>query len=435
RVLFRSRSTDARSGHALEDAIATRDGALTALRDKRDQLLDATTATFLLGEVQREHETHQSPRVLKRARVLFQAFTHRRYKLIIDPKDNGSFNAVDQETGQGQKLSELSDGTRAQLILAARLAFAEDVGQGADLPLFLDEALDHSDPERFHAIACSLARMIADEGRQVFYLTNDPNDVAAFRRAFEEEGCPLPNTIDLGELRRHTASISDENALRAPALRPVPNPDGLTVETYGKTIDVAPLDPRGDVLGHHVYYLLRDDLPLLYEILQARLSTMGQCRNLLAGESKLAQQVKAHGPIGAQLAASIDLFENFCLAWREGRGLPVGRIEIEASGAVSNTFIDKVVEIGGELSGDAQRLIAVLRGRHDERLSGFRANATVKLEQFFIDQGYIDARPVLGEEQLVERAISTPAANLLTAKRASELTALWWTLCEQTAGR
>jgi exonuclease SbcC len=433
--IIEDRAEIARGGHAVEDAIATRDEALTALRNKRDELLDATTASFLLGEVQREHETHQSPRVLKSAMERFGAFTHQRYKLIIDPKDKGSFNAVDQNTERGQKLSELSDGTRAQLILAARLAFAEDVSHGADLPLFLDEALDHSDPERFHAIACSLARMIADEGRQVFYLTNDPNDIAAFHRAFEEEGCALPNTIDLGELHQHRAMVSDENALRAPALRPVPNPDGLSVEAYGQAIEVAPLDPSGDALGHPVYYLLRDDLPLLYEILQARLSTMGQCRNLLAGESKLAQQIKAHGPIGAQLDARIDLFENFCLAWCEGRGRPVGRIEIEASSAVKPTFIDKVVEIAGELSGDAQRLIEVLQERNDDRLSGFRANTTVKLEQFFTDQGHIDPRPVLGEEQLVERAISTPAADLLTAKRASELTALWWTLCEQTAGR
>jgi hypothetical protein len=42
---------------------------------------------------------------------------------------------------------------------------------------------------------------------------------------------------------------------------------------------------------------------------------------------------------------------------------------------------------------------------------------------------------VLDEEQIVERAISTPAANDLTAKLASELTVLWWTLCEQAAGR
>lgn len=426
-----TRSTDARNGHAVEDAMARRDEALVALRDKRDELLNARTSSFLLNKVQREHETHQSPRVLKRAMVRFSAFTHQRYKLIIDPKDKGSFSAIDQETGQGQKLSELSDGTRAQLILAARLAFAEDVSHGADLPLFLDEALDHSDPERFHAIARSLARMTKDEGRQVFYLTNDPNDVAAFRRAFEAEGCTLPHTIDLGEVRRGTASISDENALRAPVLRPIPNPDGFTVESYGKAIEVAPLDPCGDVLGHSVYYLLREDLTLLYELLGARLSTMGQCRNLLAGESNLAQEVKAREPIGAQLAASIDLFENFCLSWREGRGLPVGRIEIEESGAVSNTYIEKVVEIAGELSGDAKRLIAALQDRKDERLSGFHRSATTKLEKFLLDHGCIDTRPQLGEEQLIERAISTPAANLLTAKRASELTGLWWTLCEQ----
>jgi exonuclease SbcC len=430
-----TRSSDARSGHALEDAIADRGEAITVLREKRDELLDAATATFLLGEVQSEHETNQSPRVLKSAVEQFGAFTHQRYKLIIDPKDNGSFNAVDQATGQGQNLSELSDGTRAQLILAARLAFAADVAHGADLPLFLDEALDHSDPERFHAIACSLARMIADEGRQVFYLTNDPNDIEAFNRAFTAEGCVAPHLIDLGTIRRQAMSIPDASALRAAPLPAVPNPEGLSVEAYGHAIEVAPLDPRGDALGHPVYYLLRDDLPLLFEILQARLSTVGQCRNLLAGESKLARQIEARTPTGASLAKRIDLFENFCLAWREGRGKPVGRIEIEASDAISDKWIESVVEIAGELGGDAQRLIEWLGDRRDERLSGFRANATAKLEQFLIDEGFIDRRPVLDEEQLVERAISTPAANDLTAKLASELTALWWTLCEQAAGR
>ena len=90
-----------------------------------------------------------------------------------------------------------------------------------------------------------------------------------------------------------------------------------------------------------------------------------------------------------------------------------------------------MVEIAGELSGDAKRLIAALQDRKDERLSGFHRSATTKLEKFLLDHGCIDTRPQLGEEQLIERAISTPAANLLTAKRASELTGLWWTLCEQ----
>jgi uncharacterized protein YhaN len=64
----------------------------------------------------------------------------------------------------------------------------------------LDEALYHSDPERFQAIARSLARMVINHDRQIFYLTNDPTDVDRFRSAFNEEGCSALNPLDLGAI-------------------------------------------------------------------------------------------------------------------------------------------------------------------------------------------------------------------------------------------
>ena len=57
-----------------------------------------------------------------------------------------SWLSTPRAAASGLGPDKLSDGTRAQLILAARLAFAEEAEQGAALPLFLDEALDHSDP-------------------------------------------------------------------------------------------------------------------------------------------------------------------------------------------------------------------------------------------------------------------------------------------------
>ena len=78
---------------------------------------------------------------------------------------------------------------------AAHLAFADEAEQGVRLPLFLDEALDQSDPVRFEAIARSLARMVEDEGRQLFYLTSDPTDMRRIQEALDKEGCAAARTI------------------------------------------------------------------------------------------------------------------------------------------------------------------------------------------------------------------------------------------------
>ena len=49
--------------------------------------------------------------------------------------------------------SELSDGTRIQLLLACRLAYLEEAEGDTKTPLFLDEVLSTTDPERFTAVA------------------------------------------------------------------------------------------------------------------------------------------------------------------------------------------------------------------------------------------------------------------------------------------
>ncbi len=419
----------ARKGHVLEDAIAQKSAALRGLCDRRDQALGASAGRFLVDCVRREHETNQMPRVLARAHDHFQRFTHHRYELKVSPTDEGSFVAVEKRVG-GLSLDELSDGTRAQLILAARLAFAEEVEQAADLPLFLDEALDHSDPERFHAIARSLADMVSD-GRQVFYLSNDPTDVERFRTAFEAEGCDQLATIDLGEIRGRAMSVDGPEALRVAPLAPVPSAEGETAEGYGAAIGIALLHPGRDAFSQHLYYLLRDDLALLHDFLEAQIATVGQCRNLLAGGSQLAKDFVGRNEIGAQLGARIALFENFCLGWRQGRGKPVGRVEIEQSAAVSERYLDPVVEIAAELAGDAVRLIATLRDRKDARIRGFRSNSATDLERHLVEGGHIDDKPVLAESEIIERLISTPAGNLLSPKVAAELSHLWWSLSER----
>jgi exonuclease SbcC len=423
---------NAREGHVLEDAIAKKVAAMRQLHERRDEALAALAGQLLIDSVRHDHEANQMPRVLERARDRFATFTHHRYELTVSPSDGGSFVAVDTRNDEGLSPDQLSDGTRAQLILAARLAFAEEAEQGADLPLFLDEAMDHSDPERFHAIARSLARMVADEGRQIFYLTNDPTDIERFRSAFGEEECDQLKTFDLAQVRGHALRIDQRDALRVAPLGVVPSPSeagfDADPESYGVTLGVPPLDPsHDDPLDQHIYYLLRDDLLLLHELMQARIESVGQCRSLLRGGSSFAKSVVEGSEIGASLEARIELLEIFCHTWREGRGAKVARVEIEESGAVSEKYLEAVVEVARELGGDASLLVAALKERKDSRLAGYRKKSALELEEFFIDRGYIDDKEIPTEKDAVDRAIGTPAANQLSPKIAAELVHQWWT--------
>ena len=430
---IQSLARTAREGHDLEDAIAKRSAMIGELRDRRDKTLVAAAGSFLIEGIRHEHEINQLPRVLERARHHFGTFTHHRYRLNVSPSDDASFVAVDAKSGAGLSPDKLSDGTRAQLILAARLAFAEEAEQGADLPLFLDEALDHSDPDRFHAIARSLARMVADDGRQVFYLSNDPTDAKRFKAAFDDEGCDQFKLIDFAAIRGQAARVDGTEALSVAPLSPVPNPAGESAESYGVAIGVAPLNPSLDTLGHSLYYLLRDALPVLHQLLQARIETVGQCRNLLKGDTTLGNKVVAESEIGAQLEARIALFEAFCLAWCEGRGKKVGRAEIEESGAVSEKFVDPVSEFVEEIGGDARRLIYALRERSDPRFKGYRGTSADDLERFFMEHGHVDDRPILTEIEIIERALGTPASSRIPVATTPRLVHEWWSLSEQAA--
>jgi len=423
------RARSAREGHVLEDAIAHRDTVLGELGDCRDEALAAAAGKFLIDRVRIDHETNQMPSVLARAQQHFGVFTHERYRLKVSAGHGGSFVAVDAKSGgAGLGLDKLSDGTRAQLILAARLAFAEEAERGADLPLFLDEALDHSDPERFHAIARSLARMVADDGRQIFYLSNDPTDVERFRVAFDAEGGDPLKLIDLGAIRGQAARVDGPETLRVAPLAPVPSSAGESAESYGVAIGVAPLDPNRDPGSQSLYYVLREDLSLLYELLLVRIETVGQYLNLLKRGSSLAKKIAGRSETGAQLEARIALLETFCLAWREGRGRKVDRLELEQSKVVSEKFLDDVVAVAVELDGDAGRLLAALRERKDPRLRGFHKKSMEKLERFFVKQGHLDDRPILTETQLLARALDTPAANQVSLEIAAELLHQWWSL-------
>ena len=418
----------ARSGHSLEETIAARESAVRSLEECRAEALRATVGRSLLKVVKEEHETLQMPRVLERARELFATFTHHNYELRVAPDEDGSFIAIEAPSGRARRPHQLSDGTRTQLILAAHLAFAEEAEGEACLPLFLDEALDQSDPARFEAIVKSLGRMVQDEARQIFYLTNDPMDVERIQGALREEGCKEAYTIDLGAIRKRTQSVAGAAALRVEPLPEVPAPEGRTPEEYAAALELPRFDPRRGIAAQHLLYVLWDDLELLRELLTNRIDRVGQWQLLSRNEAALAKSIAGAGGAGAELDARAQLLEVFCNTWSEGRGRPVEREGIERSG-LSPRYLEDIIQISEELGGDAKRLLTALRGRTDARLQGFRSKATNDFESFLTNEGYLDNRPVREESDIRTQLLASPAAARLRAEIVSEFCHRWWGLC------
>ncbi len=87
---------------------------------------------------------------------------------------------------------------------------------------------------------------------------------------------------------------------------------------------------------------------------------------------------------------------------RLGRGDRATREVLDASGAVTETFIERVAAQCDDLDGDGAALIEAL---HAGEVARFRANKAEELEAYFIDHGYTDPEPVLSPAVLWERML------------------------------
>ena len=423
-----TRIADARAGEEVQDAMAQRDHALDDLSRRRDEALFGAAGRFLLEQVAAEHEQRSRPPVLEKASKWFGAFTHYAYELKVDTSaedQNAGFVAVDTRTGRGLKLAQLSDGTRVQLLLAVRLAFADSAEQGVQLPFVLDEALSNSDPARFQAVIDSLVTLVQTEQRQVIYLTSQPVDAARWNRAMGDV-----KVVDLDAIRNRAAAPADK--LKLPPLPQIPSPEGCTVSQYGDLIGVPRFDPQRPVSGLHLFYLMTDKLPALWQLLKLGIVTLGQFRSLVRAGRSEAYIAESDGHRVKNLAL---LSDRFVQGWREGKGRPISREVLVAAG-VSSAFIDGLSELAAELEYDAHQLLEALDAREDERTKGFRQKAQDELRLYLEKEGYYDPSPVLSRDDLRLRVLHVGAplveSKMLSLEAVSGHFELLWRLTDPT---
>ena len=386
---IRTRLDEAGHDRKLELAAADADRARQALEDRREEALLAEATAVLLDDVEQAFKSEHEPDILRRAREIFAAVTAHDFELHLSA--DGKFSARDTRQGAVRELGELSSGTRMQLLLALRLAWIEAQERGgATLPLFLDEALTTSDWERFAEMAKSLEQIAAAEDgrqRQVFYLTARRDEAALWRHATGSE----PPLIDLAAVRSKAQTAGPEHLAAPDQPRPPTPRNGETAEDYYSRLGVPRFDPRLPPDGMHLFYLLQDDLPRLHALMDSwRISALGPLEGLLASDAAVAAAGSAEACNRLRLRCKTA--HKWTDLWRQGRGRPVDRGVLEQCSAVSARFIDRVAELAGHVEGDGQALVRALRGG---RLPHFHTTKADDLEQWLVDEHYIDRRPRL----------------------------------------
>jgi hypothetical protein len=394
---IRDRIDAAVAGNAQEEALAEVEAAHSQLEDRYAEALAAAAGRLLLEKAEEEYEEQSRPAVLDRAARWFSAFTRAQYELLVsgDP-GSSAFRAQDTSTGRGIGLDELSDGTRVQLLLATRLAFATQAEPGGPLPLFLDEALTTSDPDRFRAIAESLI-VLASEGRQLFYLTSNPSDAEFFLAICRNVNERVPNLIDLGRIREISAG-SERDKLSPPEIETIPAPGKMIPEEYGEELRVPLFDPAAPATACHLFYLLYDDLKLLYIIIRdTGVRTVGQWRSFLRGNPEPPGLAPEETVRVNDLAAILELFIS---EYSVGRGKPIYREVLEASGEVSSRYISPFTGMLRELRGDGRKFMELLETGDDPRTARFPNRKKQALRAYLEENEFIDSRESLTIEEI-----------------------------------
>lgn len=385
---------NARHGHVLEDALADLEEAKEGLRELREKDVHGIVGKALGDYLRRKTREWSQPPVFERAQRLFAEITRGQYRLDFDSGEAPAFYAHEITTGRMRTLDQLSSATRVQLLLAVRLAFIESQEVGPRLPIVFDETLGNSDDQRAAAIM-EATHALAATGRQIFYFTAQPDEVGKWRGHLEESEGAEWKIHDLAEVRALAARTAAPRLpiLSAPRVEP-PAPEGRDHEEYGELLGVPGVRLFDEIEALHLWHLV-DDPELLHHSLRFGIDRWGALQEIardgqpaLLGEyareyDRIATAARVYGRV-------LDLV-------RIGRGRPVDREALEASGEVSDTFMPRVLAYLEEVDHDAARLVDGLQSGEVPR---FRRERAEDLGSYLEDHGYLDRRERLGRSEI-----------------------------------
>lgn len=401
-------------------ALGAFERAAAVVAEARDEECAKAARRLILEHAVQGLEREDMPALLRAADELMAVFTSRAYGLTIN--DEGQPVVRDERAGEIRKYEQLSTGTRAQALLAMRLAAALDAERRAGcapLPLVLDEPLATTDDQRFEAVVSAIFGL-AREGRQLVYLTCEPAHALRLERLAREHA--------LDSVRHDLDSVrGKQNTQRNPAdvlLEPKaqPSPSAMTREAYLSARGTVALDPWASPEAIDLYHLLPDDLTTLHSLDRHGLRTIGQV---------LAEQ-RRRGEAFAwpHVARAAECARRLVLAWRRGRSRPLTTHDLIESGAVSDKFLGGLAELNVELRGSAVALMEAIEARGDDRVKGFRSDKAKALREFLESSSLLPGEAPLDRSGVIAMAVEDREADS-TYHNANDLLSLANRLLDQ----
>lgn len=390
------RIQQAKGQNKMEQAISAVERAENDLIDLFEDETRMEIGKLIAEFIKEETRERDRPEVFMRAREHFARITRGAYTLEIDDGDVPVFRAIDSSSGEGKSLNQLSGGTRAQLLIAVRIAFVESQESGISVPVIFDEALANSDDERAEALIQAVIDL-AMEGRQVFYMTAQLDEVAKWKDALNAMQDVPHRIIDLAEVRH----MDDHQkrpfvTVRAISEHKLPVPDALDYVEYGRRLDVPGINPYVEDVGYvHLWHLL-DDPTVLHQFLSARIETWGQLR--VIHDHDLLDRIGEWAVKGYKKAEAAARCLTLITSLRAvGRGRPFDRDTLVESGAVSDAFLENAYDIAVAYDFDAKAFIEAI---DDGELKRFREDNKKQLRTYLEEHGYLDERDPYDEENL-----------------------------------
>lgn len=357
--------------------------SIEALEDHRQEAVKKRMIYALAERIKQESQRQSQPEVISQASSWLQKITHARYSLEVR---GGSFVAYDHTTQRPYQITELSSGTKVQLLFAIRMGFLYFIEKGGRyrFPLFFDELLANSDDERSIAVAEVIGEIA--KSRQVFYVTAQSDEVVKLSKLVGVDA----TVIDLGELTQHSKREQRPFTEVTITLPKIPVPVDNYNE-YAKELGISSPDRFLPVGGAHSWYLCTNSEEL-HSLLVRGLVTVGQASTagapwtrrstLLERAQKLAQRGRARG------VAAYDLDD------------------LPSQVSRSAQYFEEIIDFLSEEERTGNDLIEAIEERQIKRLS---ESVRESLRSWLYERGFAtDDAPYSNEEILSRIAVEEP---------------------------
>jgi uncharacterized protein YhaN len=207
------------------DAEFARQRVLDELLESAVDWFVAQTQARVVGDMRLRYERRRQPAALAAAAKYLSRLTSGRYVNVWSPLGERTLK-VDDSRGRTLGVDQLSRGTREQLLIAVRLAVADQFrAAGIELPLVLDDVLVNFDSGRT-ATAVDLLMELAADGRQILFFTCHEH----LASMFENRGVRVLRLPDREAGDRLLTVTRDEPAARiVPMGAPMADPEPTIV--------------------------------------------------------------------------------------------------------------------------------------------------------------------------------------------------------------